>query len=162
MKNFLTRLYKIFWFIALGFMIISSVYFLIKVWSLPNEVGVHFGPNGEFDVIASKWFGLYPFIIGNGTLAVMKFFSFLASKIKSGLKVTDTGEENLKISVNLTMSLISLIVCVFFSYWSWCVLNQVTLNTIFGGAFAIAIMILFPIFIISVIIIRIANKKSSD
>lgn len=143
-------------------MIITTVIYLIKIWSLPSDIGVHFGPSGEFDVIANKWFSLYPFLVGYGTLLVMKFFQFLIKKIKSGLKVTENGEENLKLSANLLTSAIAFIVCVFFSYWAFCVLNQTPLNIKIGAGFAISIMIVFPIFIISVIVIRIVNSKNKS
>lgn len=161
MKVFFTKLYKALMLISLGIMIIASVYFLVKIWALPNEIGVHFDGDGQFDVIANKWFGLYPFVVGYGTWLLMKLFSILSGKIKSGFKVNENGDEMLKLSFRLLASVIAFCVCIFFSYWALCVLNQICLNPVIGGIFAYIIIFAFLIFLLSIVVIRIKNSAKS-
>ena len=96
--------------------IISWVVFLISLFrilfsyqSLPNKLGVHFAPNGTFDVISNKNDFLmvsYPYVMTFIILVISEVIVFSLSKIKPGFKITKTGEtkvkELIKLLVNIT------------------------------------------------------------
>lgn len=161
MKKFLIVFNKAICIISWAIMIIALIYLLIMWKNLTDEIGVHFGPNGEFDVYASKWYALYPYIVGFGTLILMWLANLVASKVKSGLKMNKKGEDELKMSINTFTSVLGFIVAVFFAYWAYCVINQVFLSVTIGRIMAYSVIFNFLAFIVSMIIIRVKNPKES-
>ena len=63
-------------FIFSIFILTASLIFYLSKWnSYPNEIGVHFGADGEYDVVASKFYGFYPHVIGGIVMAGLQFSS---------------------------------------------------------------------------------------
>ena len=107
----------------------SLVFYLIKWGDYPEEIGVHFGPDGGFDVTASKFFGFYPHVIGGIVIAGIAFACRLIGKKKTGLRISEKGEEHFRGELCLTLDCIALLVSLFFAYWSVCVALQQPLDT---------------------------------
>ena len=107
----------------------SLISYLIKWGDYPEEIGVHFGPDGGFDVTASKFFGFYPHVIGGIVIAGIAFACRLIGKKKTGLRISEKGEEHFRGELCLTLDCIALLVSLFFAYWSVCVALQQPLDT---------------------------------
>lgn len=106
----------------------SLVYYLTRWNDLPDNPGIHFDGNGNFDVYASKFYGFYPHVIGGLIAAILAAAVHLEGKVNVGLKITEKGDRLFRAEVGVTMSLISLIVSAFFTNWSLSVSRQTPLN----------------------------------
>lgn len=106
----------------------SLVYYLIRWNDLPDDPGIHFDGDGNFDVYASKFYGFYPHVVGGLISAVLAAAVHLAGKVNVGLKITEKGDRFFRAEAGVTMSLISLIVSAFFTNWSLSVSRQTPLN----------------------------------
>ncbi|WP_455530230.1 hypothetical protein [Ruminococcus sp.] len=107
----------------------SLVFYLIKWGDYPEEIGVHFDSDGGFDVVASKFFGFYPHVIGGIVIAGIAFACRLIGKKRTGLRISEKGEEHFRAELCLTLDCIALLVSLFFAYWSVCVALQQPLDT---------------------------------
>ena len=70
----------------------SLVYYLTRWNDLPDDPGIHFDGNGNFDVYASKFYGFYPHVVGGLISAVLAAAVHLAGKVNAGLKITEKGD----------------------------------------------------------------------
>ena len=107
----------------------SLVFYLIKWGDYPEEIGVHFDSDGGFDVVTSKFFGFYPHVIGGIAIAGIALACRLIGKKKTGLRISEKGEERFRTELCLTLDCIALLVSLFFAYWSVCVALQQPLDT---------------------------------
>ena len=107
----------------------SLVFYLIKWEAYPEEIGVHFDSDGGFDVVASKFFGFYPHVIGGIVVVGIALSCRLIGKRKTGLRISEKGEEHFRTELCLTLDCIALLVSLFFAYWSVCVSLQQPLDT---------------------------------
>ena len=107
----------------------SLVFYLIKWGDYPEEIGVHFDSDGGFDVVASKFFGFYPHVIGGIVIAGIAFACRLIGKRKTGLRISEKGEEHFRTELCLTLDCIALLVSLFFALWSVSVALQLPLDT---------------------------------
>ena len=107
----------------------SLVFYLIKWGDYPEEIGVHFDSDGSFDVVASKFFGFYPHVIGGIVIAGIALACRLIGKKRTGLRISEKGEEHFRAELCLTLDCIALLVSLFFAYWSSCVVLQQPLDT---------------------------------
>ena len=105
------------------------MFYLIKWGDYPEEIGVHFDPDGGFDVVASKFFGFYPHVIGGIAIAGIALACRLIGKKRTGLRISEKGEERFRTELCLTLDCIALLVSLFFAYWSSCVALQQPLDT---------------------------------
>ena len=116
-------------FIFSIFILTASLIFYLSKWnSYPNEIGVHFGADGEYDVVASKFYGFYPHVIGGIVMAGLQFSEYLVRKKKTGLNISEKGEKYFKTELILALDIISLMTSLFFANWSRCVSLQIPLN----------------------------------
>lgn len=106
----------------------SLVFFLIKWNSLPDEIGIHFASDGQFDVEAEKFFGFYPHLAGGLLIAVFAVANHLINKMKIGLNISEEGEKMFKTEFRLTLDVLSVLVSLIFANWSLSVSLQVPLN----------------------------------
>ena len=106
----------------------SLVFFLVKWNGLPEEIGIHFASDGQFDVEASKFWGFYPHIAGGILIAIFAVAGYLINKIKIGLDISSDGEMMFKTVFRLTLDVLSVLVSFFFANWSLSVSLQVPLN----------------------------------
>ena len=112
--------------VGFGAIIWQFVYYIIHMGSLPEEPGIHFAANGEFDVYASKIYGFYPHIITLIALAVDIVVTVVIAKgkLKLGLKVSENGSRLITSSIVVTLDLITLSVVGCFCCWVYAVSRQ--------------------------------------
>ncbi len=125
--------HRIFIITSIAFLLLSLVFYLIRWNSLPDEPGVHFGSDCQFDVYGSKFYGFYPHLVGAVFTAGFWFAGGFVGKKNTGLHVDETGERRIKNELCVTLDIIMLLQALFFSYWSLCVSLQQPLNNIIAG-----------------------------
>ena len=115
---------------AVNILILAAglVLILIKWKELPAEIGMHFDSDGNFDVIASKFYGFYPQIVGGIIIAGIAAADHFIQRKNTGLKISEKGEKLFKSELLLNLDFLLLIPCIFLSHWSYCVAEQTSLN----------------------------------
>lgn len=130
-SKILTWIHRIMFLVSMLILAGSLAFYLIKWNSFPDEIGIHFAPDGQFDVIASKWYGFYPHVIGSLMIAGAAAAGSLAGRIKIGLRISSEGEKLFKEELRLTLDSISMVVSLFFASWSRSVSLQLPLDVSF-------------------------------
>lgn len=129
--------------------------FLAAYGSLPDEIGIHFGGKGDFDVIDKKIYGFYPFVISLITLVICGLVSAVVDKASVGKNITERGEALSRSAVGLYTDILQLaLVFSLAGLWSDAVIKQQPLNT------AIPVLIILIVFVLlfALIIFLIAVK----
>ena len=143
--------------------IISLFRIFFSYKTLPNELGVHFAPNGTFDVIANKKDFLlvgYPYIMSFIILVISEVIIFFLNKIKPGFKITKTGETKVKELIKFLVNITKLFYIIYLSLiWSECMIRQVNMNSTFMGIFTITYLIITIINLILIIKNLLKYKK---
>lgn len=122
--------------------IISWIIFILVVLrifisynSLPNQLGVHFSPNGDFDVYTNKKDLLlisYPYLMSLIIILSSYGLMFIIDKIKVGFKVTKTGELKLKELVKLMINNTKICFVIYLGViLGECMIRQINLNVDF-------------------------------
>ena len=109
---------------------VSLFHFIINYGKLPDEAGVHFAGNGQFDVYDSKVYGFYPFIVSFVALILTYLFERAAGskKVKLGMKLNEKGETLFRGTIVLGLAVEGfLITMVFAYYWARSVEQQIPL-----------------------------------
>lgn len=106
----------------------SLVYFLFRWGSLPDEIGMHFSPDGAFDVVASKAYGFYPHIIGGLIIACGGAANFVIGRVRTGMKLTEQGEQRFKMELRFMVDIVMLLFAGYFTMWSRSVALQLPLD----------------------------------
>ncbi|MBR6873807.1 MAG: hypothetical protein IKN17_09915 [Ruminococcus sp.] len=108
----------------------SMVFYLTRWGSLPEQPGIHFAPDGSFDVYASKVYGFYPHLIMLITIVINIVVTWLVGKekLKLGLKVDDRGKNIILSSIVIVLDIVALLVCGCFAVWSYSVSVQEPLS----------------------------------
>ncbi|MBQ3919552.1 MAG: hypothetical protein II695_07750 [Oscillospiraceae bacterium] len=125
---------------ALLLMTGSLVFFLIRWGALPESPGVHFGPDGGFDVFDSKLYGFYPHIIGYLGIVPAVLTGVMIKKLRTGLHISEKGERLFRAEISITLDLIALIWSCYFAYWSYCVSVQQPQTDMNRGIFLTALL----------------------
>ena len=102
----------------------TLVYYLIRWGSLGENIGIHFGPDGSFDVIASKVYGFYPHLIGGLIIGGIAAADHFIIKKDMGLRISEKGERLLRAEAALSLDVFLSLWCVYFAAWSWSVSTQ--------------------------------------
>lgn len=147
--------------------IISWIIFIIVVLrifisynSLPNQLGVHFNPKGEFDVYTNKKDLLlisYPYLMSLIIILSSCGLMFIIDKIKVGFKVTKTGELKLKELVKLMINNTIIFFVIYLGViWGECMIRQINLNADFMFYY-VSLYLVFN-FICFIFIFKIVNK----
>lgn len=112
--------------IAFGSLGAALVYLLINYAGLPEPLGVHFSAvNGQLDVFDAKYFAFYPFVMGFGISAALSLLTLAVNRIKKpGLNVSEEGDRVFRCAAALMLDVMKLAWAVFFSYWTYCVVQQ--------------------------------------
>ncbi len=137
----------------------SLVYYLIRWGQLPAEIGVHFAPSGEFDVIAQKLYGFYPHLIGGLIIAGIAVAGHFLPKLHTGMKVTETGERHFKAALLLTLDGVMLICSFLFTMWSRAVSLQIPLDAQMMGNGVLLTFLLAFVGIIAQIVTCIRHRS---
>ena len=141
----------------------SLVFYLIKWGSLPAEIGVHFDSDGNFNVVDSKFYGFYPHIIGSIFIVITAIADHLIQRNKTGLKITEKGEELFKAELIINLDLFLMLWSVVFAVWSYSVSMQVplALNAISPAFTLLSCLIVIGIIIQIVTCVRYRIKDDS-
>lgn len=163
MKKYIKAIHIIFTIVAWGLLCISLICFLFTWDSLPQEIGVHFDSHGSFDVISDKenvFRAFYPYIISLITLVFFEVFAFLSKRVKTGLKISETGERKLRWVSMIFSDIIKVDVTIFFSgNWGYSLIRQqpLNINITFYVTYVLLVSLLF--LMVSIIFIRVKYKK---
>lgn len=114
-------------FVLLG---VSFIWLLSVYGSFPDEMGIHYGEDNEFDVYASKAFAFYPFVAGFGLCGTFSLLGLAVKKVKKVGK--DLSAEKIDFIRNTALwilAVMSLFWAVFFSIWNYCVIHQTRMFT---------------------------------
>ena len=123
---------------SIAILLASLIFFLTKWRSLPAEIGMHFGPDGNFDVIASKWYGFYPHIVDGLALGGIAFSGWLIGRRPMGMKITEKGEMLCKTELTAVLDVLAVLISLYFGNWSRSVAVQTPLNERFMGGLVTA------------------------
>lgn len=160
MKQSTNTLHIIFTVVGWGLLCISLLCFLFTWNSLPQKIGVHFDEKGNFDVISDKenvFHAFYPYIISLITLVFCEVFAFLSKRVKTGLKINETGERKLRWVSMIFSDIIKVDVTIFFSgNWGYSLIRQQPLNI--GITFCVFHVLLVSLLFMVVSIIFISVK----
>ena len=86
--------------LSFGMLFFYFVYMLRVYGDFPEEIGIHFGEDNEFDVYYSKWLAFFPFMAGFGLAIVFTVGDIAVSRAKcisKKLSEDDTSDENVHI-----------------------------------------------------------------
>ena len=132
--------------------IINAVWFVVSYHSLPEQIGCHFGPDGEFDVFAERYYGAYPYVVCLVICGFCQIAGLLTGKLRLGMKITERGTKIIEEGFRFLLDAMKLVIAGFYGcIWSECVIHQHALNVKLGAAFALAVIIMFPLFFTFVI-----------
>ena len=113
---------------------------------------MHFAPDGQFDVTASRFYGFYPHVVGGILTAALGFSASLIQKKETGLQISSQGEAHFKTELCLTLDCLSVLLSVFFANWSRCVSFQIPLNVKFMGNLELVMFAVITFGIVSEVI----------
>ena len=149
-----------------GMFAVGFARMLLAYPSFPETLGVHFGPNGEFDLFANKTdiFTLfYPCIVSFVLPAIFEVFTFISKRVKPGLKVNETGERKIRETVVFLLDVLKSDVSFLFAgVWVNCVIRQHALNTTIPRVLIAMTFCAFVVCEIFLIIVRIKYPKEKD
>ncbi len=140
----------------------SLVFYLIKWHSLPRETGVHFAPDGSFDVVASKVYGFYPHLMGGLiTAGIALAFRFIGKK-STGLRISEKGERLFRTELIFTLDIVLMTSCAIFTMWSFCVSLQKPLNARLAAYLMTAALIMVLIGVVIQVITCVLHRQKAD
>lgn len=163
MKQYANTIHIIFTIIGWGLLCISLTCFLFTWNSLPQKIGVHFDGSGNFDVISDKeniFHVFYPYIISLITLIFCEGFAFLSKRVKTGLKINETGERKLRWVSMIFSDVIKVDIVIFFSgNWGYSLIRQQPFNINISLCVSYVFFVSLLFLIVSIIFICIKYKK---
>ncbi|MCR5599904.1 MAG: hypothetical protein K6G33_04070 [Ruminococcus sp.] len=139
------------------------VYMLMMYKDFPEQIGVHYGEDNEFDVYTSKWLAFFPFMAGFVLAVVFTVGSIAVKNVKSiSKKLCDEDYIFVRKTLLMAFDAMKLLWSVFYTIWAHCVIHQTKMFT-FG--IPIRIFQVLPILIIAGALIaidsRVRLKKSN-
>lgn len=144
--------------ISWGIFILSLIRIAVVWNSLPDKIGIHFADNGEFDVIDSKIYAGYPYLVSLVALVFFEISALLSKKIKTGMKISEKGDIKIRTALRMLLDFFKLGFSFFFSgVWADCVIRQHPLNTNIPAAVMLIMFFIFFVFVIASIVIKIKN-----
>lgn len=143
---------------AWGIFAASLIRFAIVWSSLPENIGIHFASDGQFDMISKKSYAAYPYIVTVAALAFFEISALLSKKIKMGVKISENGDRKIRTALKILLDIFKLGFSFFFSgVWADCVLRQHALNTNIPAAVMLIMFLSFCAFVIAAIVIKVKN-----
>lgn len=144
--------------IAWGIFIASLIRFAAVWSSLPENIGIHFASDGQFDMISKKSYAAYPYIVSIVALAFFEVSALLSKKIKTGVKISEAGDRKIRTALALLLDVFKLGFSFFFAgVWADCVIRQRPLNTNIPAAVMLIMLLAFCAFVIAAIVIKVKN-----
>ncbi|MBQ4466407.1 MAG: hypothetical protein II916_10705 [Oscillospiraceae bacterium] len=156
------KLHRILFWLPFGAEGLSLLGFLIALTRLPETIGVHFDPNGLFDVYDSKFYGFYPHVINVLVLAFTALFDCAVRKVKLTRKpaLSENRENKIRQAVQLWLDWGRLLIVAFFCYWNVLVITQTPLLTAVPVTI-VSLMMAGMIALIAAVITIIFARRSS-
>ena len=137
---------------------VALVCFLFAYGGLPERIGVHFGHDGDFDVIAEKIFGFYPFAAGFGLMLLFTLGGHFAGKLKTGLKLAEGGDRAFRAVIKGYACILCWVWSVFFTRWTYSVITQTPNNIIFLTIISWIFLLSVPALVAAIDIVRIKYR----
>lgn len=138
----------------------ATLMHFIFVWrELPEEIGMHFGPDGNFDEYESKIYGFYPYVISAVLIPLLMTAVHFVKKINLGLSLDEKGDRLFRYVVIAALDLASVGICVYALIWSYAVEHQQAMNITIMRANLFTIII--GCFLVCPVTLGIINKKYS-
>ncbi|MDE6732349.1 MAG: hypothetical protein K2J77_05680 [Oscillospiraceae bacterium] len=148
---------------AWGIFTASLVRFIVVWGSLPENLGIHFASDGQFDMISKKSYAAYPYIVTVAALAFFEIAALLSKKIKTGVKISENGDLKIRAALKILLDIFKLGFSFFFSgVWADCVIRQRPLNTIIPAAVMLIMFLSFCAFAIAAIVIKVKNPPGRE
>ena len=145
---------------------VSLVRMLLVYGSLPEKIGVHFGPDGKFDMISDKIFAFYPYIVSIVILLFCELSCFLLKKLKIGIRISEKGERDLRNAIRAFIDVFRFCVLFYFSImWANSVINQQAMSNIAGTIMAwlyLGILVIFFAVVALIIFVNKLNKRMQE
>ena len=110
-----------------------TVYFLymISVYSdFPEQIGIHYGEDNEFDVYTSKWLAFFPFMAGFGLVGIFSLAGIAARRIKNTSKKLSAEDDSfIRMTFIAVLDAMKQFWSVFYTIWAHCVIHQTRMFT---------------------------------
>lgn len=143
-------------FLVLG---ISLIHFIIVWKDMPQEIGMHFDGEGNFDVYESKYYGFYPYVISTFIILALLVCGRFVKKIGIGLSLDDKGDMLFRNTILFAFDVAMIGMCVFALNWSYSVRHQCRLNI--GIMRAIVLLMFVLAFLVVPTLLIIIKQKYS-
>ena len=116
--------------ISFGMLAVYLVYMLAVYKDFPEQIGIHYGDDNEFDVYASKWLAFFPFMAGFGLAWIFTLAQIAEKKIKHiGRKLSKDDERFIRMTFIAALDAMKLFWSVFYTIWAHCVIHQTRMFT---------------------------------
>ena len=144
--HFITRI------VTASVFLISFILFACNYKNMPADVGIHFGPDGNFDVRTLKtsigWV-FYPFIVSIAYIVLFELVNLFMPKTKLGLDMDENRANIIRSVIILWLDALRVIIVFFYScIWGYAVSTQTQLNVTLGQTFAISMIVSMIAFIL--------------
>ena len=116
--------------ISFGMLAVYLVYMLAVYGDFPEQIGIHYGDDNEFDVYSSKWLAFFPFMAGFGLAWIFTLAQTAAKKIKRiGKKLSEEDDRFIRMTFIAALDAMKLFWAVFYTIWAHCVIHQTRMFT---------------------------------
>ena len=116
--------------ISFGMLAVYLIYMLAVYRGFPEQIGIHYGKDNEFDVYASKWLAFFPFIAGFGRVGIFTLAEAAVKKTKNiGKKLSEEDDRFIRITFIAALDSMKLFWAVFYTIWAHCVIHQTRMFT---------------------------------
>ncbi|MBO4524870.1 MAG: hypothetical protein J5723_09360 [Ruminococcus sp.] len=113
-----------------GMLAVYFVYMLSVYRDFPEQIGIHYGDDNEFDVYASKWQAFFPFMVGFVLVGIFTLAQIVAKKIKRiGKKLSEKDDRFIRMTFIAALDAMKLFWAVFYTIWAHCVIHQTRMYT---------------------------------
>lgn len=116
--------------LSFGMLFFYFVYMLRVYGDFPEEIGIHFGEDNEFDVYDSKWLAFFPFIAGFGLTIVFTVGDIAVSRAKCiSKKLSEDDDIFVRKILLIAFDSMKLFWAIFYTIWAYCVIHQTRMFT---------------------------------
>ena len=116
--------------ISFGMLTVYFLYMIAVYRDFPEQIGIHYGDDNEFDVYASKWLAFFPFMAGFGLVGIFTLAGVAAKKVKNiGKKLSEEDDRFIRMTFIAALDAMKLFWAVFYTIWAHCVIHQTRMFT---------------------------------
>ena len=154
LDKLMTFVHRCIFVLSWAMLLFSVIYTLISYGKLDTYIGIHFGPDGYFDNYGAKNWTFYPIICSLIILSIITFVNFKINKVKLGFNVTERGGLILRKVFRTVYDVVIIVISIFFTEWTICIINQFQLYTVIPVFAVYAISASFVFLLIMLIVIK--------